>query len=169
MAPRVIKRNLKGFGFIEEADGTMRVIRKVKSPTGKVRVVSKRCGKKCPPITFNSLIHKGTYKKRATKNYYPPTKCSMKKVSGAKTKTGRKCVGSGRSTANQIAARRAYNRKAAKKSPSPSPKKANSPKKAASPKKANSPKNAQGMMARFTNIMRRGGRARRAPNKFVPG
>ena len=50
MAPRVIKRNLNGFGFIEEADGTMRVIRKVKSPTGRVRVVSKRCGKKCPRL-----------------------------------------------------------------------------------------------------------------------
>ena len=100
---------------------------------------------KVPPITFNSLIHKGTYKKRKTANYYPPTKCSMKKVNGAKTKTGRKCVGNGRSTANQIAARRAYNRKAAKKSPSPSPKK-----KSASPKKAASPK-----MARFPNVVRR--------------
>ena len=154
MAPRVIKRNLKGFGFIEEADGKMRVIRKVKSPTGRVRVVSKRCGKKCPPITFNSLIHKGTYKKRKTANYYPPTKCSMEKVSGAKTKTGRKCVGNGRSTENQIAARRAYNRKAAKKSPSPSPKK-----KSPSPQK--------GVMARFANVVRRTGRARRAPNKLV--
>ena len=135
MAPRVIKRNLKGFGFIEEADGTMRVIRKVKSPSGRVRVVSKRCGKKCPPITFNSLIHKGTYKKRTTANYYPTTKCTMKKVNGAKTKTGRKCIPGGRSTAAQIAARRKYNRKAAKKSPSPSPKKAVSPKKAASPRR----------------------------------
>ena len=144
MAPKVIKRNLNGFGFIEEADGTMRVIRKVKSPTGKVRVVSKRCGKKCPPITFNSLIHTSTYKKRKTANYYPPTKCSMKKVNGAKTKTGRKCVGNGRSTANQIAARRAYNRKAAKKSPSPSPK-----------KKSPSPSPQKGMMARFANVVRR--------------
>lgn len=155
MAPRVIKRNLKGFGFIEEADGTMRVIRKVKSPTGKVRVVSKRCGKKCPPITFNSLIHKGTYKKRTTKNYYPKTKCSMKKVPGAKTKTGRKCDGKGRSTANQIAARRAYNRKATNKSPSPSPKKA-SPKKEAPPT----------MMSRFANVVRRGGRVRKAPTRL---
>ena len=140
MAPRVIKRNLKGYGFIEEADGTMRVIRKVKSPTGRVRVVSKRCGKKCPPITFNSLIHTGTYKKRKTANYYPPTKCSMKKVPGAKTKTGRKCIkGKGRSTEEQIAARRAYNRKAAK-SPSPSPKKAASPKKKSPSPKAASPR-----------------------------
>jgi len=149
MAPRVIKRNLKGYGFIEEADGTMRVIRKVKSPTGRVRVVSKRCGKKCPPITFNSLIHKGTYKKRKTANYYPPTKCSMQKVPGAKTKTGRKCIPGGRSTAAQIAARRAYNRKAAKKSPSPSPKK-----KSPSPKKK-SPSPQKGMMARFANVVRR--------------
>ena len=133
MAPKVIKRNLKP-GFISEPDGKMRVIRRIKSPSGRVRVVSKRCGKKCN-ITYNSKIHTGTYKKRTTANYYPPTKCSMKKVNGAKTKTGRKCVGNGRTTKQQIAARRAYNRKAAKKSPSPSPKKANSPKKAASPRR----------------------------------
>lgn len=35
----------------------------------------------------------------------------MKKVKGAKTKTGRKCVGEGQTTENQIAARRAYDRK----------------------------------------------------------
>ena len=147
MAPRVIKRDLKP-GFISEADGKMRVIRRIKSPSGRVRVVSKRCGKKCN-ITYNSKIHTGTYKKRTTANYYPATKCSMRKVNGAKTKTGRKCVGNGRSTKNQIAARRAYNRKGAKKSPSP--KKANSPKKAAAP---------QGMMARFAS------RVRKAPVRF---
>lgn len=153
MAPRVIKRDLKP-GFISEADGKMRVIRRIKSPSGRVRVVSKRCGKKCN-ITYNSKIHTGTYKKRTTKNYYPKTKCSMKKVPGAKTKTGRKCVGNGRSTANQIAARRAYNRKAANKSPSPSPKKA-SPKKEAPPT----------MMSRFANVVRRGGRVRKAPTRL---
>ena len=147
MAPRVIKRNLKP-GFIKEADGTMRVIRKIESPTGRVRVVSKRCGKKCN-IKNNSKIHTGTYKKRTTANYYPETKCSMLVVPNAKTKTGRKCVGNGRSTAAQIAARRAYNRKAAKKSPSPSPKK-----KSPSPKKK-SPSPQKGMMARFANVVRR--------------
>ena len=153
MAPRVIKRNLKP-GFISEPDGKMRVIRRIKSPSGRVRVVSKRCGKKCN-ITYNSKIHTGTYKKRKTANYYPPTKCSMQKVNGAKTKTGRKCVGNGRSTENQIAARRAYNRKAAKKSPSPSPK-----------KKSPSPSPQKGVMARFANVVRRTGRVRKAPNKL---
>ena len=156
MAPRVIKRNLKP-GFISEPDGKMRVIRRIKSPSGRVRVVSKRCGKKCN-ITFNSKIHTGTYKKRTTPNYYPPTKCSMQKVSGAKTKTGRKCVGEGRSTANQIAARRAYNRKAAKKSPSPK-------KKSPSPKKK-SPSPQKGVMARFANVVRRTGRVRKAPTRL---
>jgi hypothetical protein len=50
------------------------------------------------------------YKKRVTPSYYKKTKCSMKEVEDAGTKTGRKCVGKGQSTKNQIAARRAYDK-----------------------------------------------------------
>jgi len=134
MVQRVPKRNLRT-GFIAENNGTMRIIQRLTSPSGRVRTVSRRCGKGCNNVNTNKILP-GTYTKRKTANYYPPTKCSMKKVSGAKTKTGRKCVGNGRSTENQIAARRAYNRAfRGVKTKSPPKKKTASPpkKKTASP------------------------------------
>ncbi|AUT19148.1 hypothetical protein DSLPV1_177 [Dishui lake phycodnavirus 1] len=88
-----------------------RIVRKVKSKTGKTRVVSRRCRGEVECILAALMNITKLYEKRRTPNYYKDTKCSMKKVRGAKTKTGRKCVGKGQTTETQIAARRAYDKK----------------------------------------------------------
>lgn len=87
-----------------------RVVRRMQSTTGKMRTVSRRCaGFECLLAALMEITKEHT--KRRTPSYYKPTKCSMKEVPGANTKTGRKCVGKGQSTKTQIAARRAYDKK----------------------------------------------------------
>jgi len=100
--------------YVRGRDGrlrqTFRITRRVKSTTGKTRVVSRRCaGLECFLAALMEITKQ--YTKRDTPSYYKKTKCSMKKVRGAGTKTGRKCVGKGQTTENQIAARRAYDKK----------------------------------------------------------
>lgn len=113
---RTATYNPGNFGWIKveresfKGQPVYRIFRKVKSTTGKTRVVSRRCvGTECMVAVLMEITR--VYKKRVTPSYYKETKCSMKKVRGAGTKTGRKCVGKGQTTENQIAARRAYDKK----------------------------------------------------------
>lgn len=89
---------------------TFRITRRVKSRTGKTRIVSRRCeGTECFLAALMEVYTQ--HFKRDSKSYYKPTSCTMKKVAGATTKTGRKCVPGGRTSEEQIKARRKYDKK----------------------------------------------------------
>jgi len=100
--------------YVRGRDGrlrqTCRITNRVKSTTGRHRIVSRRCeGLECFLAALMNTYSQ--HFKKKTDDYYKPTSCTMQKVPGATTKTGRKCVPGGRTSEQQIEARRKYDKK----------------------------------------------------------